>query len=115
MLRKILTTSFTALFFSDERLILIKNIRNIDNNILNLKDSRFSEVSLFGNSSFNNTKNIYFKNTTVEYVVSSKRFKVPLFDSFFIYSCMAVLCTSYYFHFFFIFFKGFFFSLGYFL
>ena len=42
--------------FSDERLILINNIRNIDNNILNLNDSRFSEVLLFGNSSFNNTK-----------------------------------------------------------
>ena len=42
--------------FSDERLIFIKNIWNINNNILNLNDSRFSEVLLFGNSSFNNTK-----------------------------------------------------------
>ena len=33
--------------FSDERLILINNIWNIDNNILNLNDSRFSEMLFF--------------------------------------------------------------------
>ena len=67
--------------FSDERLILINNIRNIDNNILNLNDSRFSEVLLFGNSSFSNTKNTSILNTTIEYIVSSKRFEVHLFYS----------------------------------
>ena len=68
--------------FSDERLILINNIWNIDNNILNLNDSRFSEVLLFDNSSFNNRKNTFILNTTIEYIVSSRRFEVPLFDSF---------------------------------
>ena len=66
--------------FSDERLILISNIRNIDNNILNLNDSRFSEVLLFGNSSFNNTKYTSILNTAIEYIVPSKRFEVSLFD-----------------------------------
>ena len=61
--------------FSDEILILI-------NNILSLNDSRFSEVLLFGNSSFNNTKNTSILNTTIKYIVSSKRSEVPLFDSF---------------------------------
>ena len=82
MLRQLLITSFTALFFSDESLILINNIRNIENNIFNLNDSRFSEVLLFGNSSFDNTKNTFILNTTVEYIVSSKRYEVPLYDSF---------------------------------
>ena len=68
--------------FSDERLILINNIRNIDNNILNLNDSRFSKVLLFGNSSFNNSKNTFILNTTIEYIVSSKKFEVALFDCF---------------------------------
>ena len=68
--------------FSDERLILINNIRNIDSNILNLNDSKFSEVLLFGKSSFNNSKNTFIINTTIEYIASSKRFEVPLFDSF---------------------------------
>ena len=88
--------------FSDERLILINNIRNIDNNILNLNDSRFSEVLLFGNSSFNNTKNTSILNTTIKYIVSSKRSEVPLFDSSW-HSCMAVWFTSYYFYSFFFF------------
>ena len=47
--------------FSDERLILINNVRNIDSNILNLNYSRFAEVLLFDNSSFNNARDIYFK------------------------------------------------------
>ena len=90
----------TCPLFSDERLILKNNIWNIDNNILNLNDSRFSEVLLFGNSTFSNTKNTTILNTTIEYIVSSKRFEVPLFDSSW-YSCMAVLFTSYYFYSFF--------------
>ena len=45
--------------FSGERLIRTNNIQNIDNNILNLISSRFSEVLLlFGNSSFNDTKTL---------------------------------------------------------
>ena len=84
--------------FSDGRLILIDNIRNMGNNILNLIDSRFLEVLLFGNSSFSNTKNTSILNTTIKHILSSKRFEVPLFDSFW-YSCMAALCTSYYFRF----------------
>ena len=42
--------------FSDDRLVLINNIWNIDNNISNLNDSSFSEVFIFGKSSVNNTK-----------------------------------------------------------
>ena len=92
------TTHYILRFplFSDESLILIDNIRNMDNNILNLIDSRFLEVLLFGNFSFNNTKNTSILNTTIEHIVSFKRFEVPLFDSF-LCSCMAVLFTSYYF------------------
>ena len=62
--------------FSDERLILINNIWNIGSSILNLNDSRFSDVLLFGNSSFKNSKNTFIINTKIEYNVSSKRFEV---------------------------------------
>ena len=67
---------------SDESFILIINTQNTDNNVLNLNDSRFSEVLLFGNSSFNNTKNTFTLNTTIEYITSLKRLEVPLFYSF---------------------------------
>ena len=87
--------------FSDESLILIINTQNTDNNILNLNDSRLSEVLLFGNSSFNNTKNTFTLNTTIEYITSLKRLEVPLFYSFW-YWCMAALFTSYYYHYYYI-------------
>ena len=73
---------FHCPLFSDQRLIFIRNILNIDNNILNLNDSRFSEVLLLGNSSFNNSESTFILNKTIEYIVSSKRSEVPLFDSF---------------------------------
>ena len=79
------TTTHCLLYcplFPDERLILINNIRTIGNNILNLNYYRFSEVLLFGNSSFNNTKNTSIRNTTIENIVSFKRFDVPLFGCF---------------------------------
>ena len=98
--------NFVLRLVADERLILINNIRNIDNNILNLNDSGILGVLLFGNSSFNNTKNTYILNTTIEYIVSSKRFEVPLFHSS-RHSCMAVLFTSYYFYSFFFLFLSF--------
>ena len=66
---------------SDERLIFVNNIWNIENNLLNLHYSRFSKVLLFGNFSLNNKKNKFILNTTIEYIVSSKRFDLPLFDS----------------------------------
>ena len=67
--------------FSHERLILINNIRNIKNYILDLNESRFSVVPLSGNCSFNNTKNTFILNTTIEYIVSSKIFDVPFINS----------------------------------
>ena len=67
--------------FSDESLFLINRIRNIGNNILNLNYSRFSDVLLFGNSSFNNTNNASILNTTIEYIVLSRRFEVAFFYS----------------------------------
>ena len=72
---------FHCPLFSDERFILVNNKRNINSSILNLNDFRFPKVLLFGNSSFKNTKNTSVLNITMEYIVSSKRFDVPLLDS----------------------------------
>ena len=64
--------------FSDERLIFFNNIRSIDENVLSGSDSRISETLLFGISSFSNTKNTSILNTTIDYILSTKRFDVPL-------------------------------------
>ena len=82
MLRQLLTTSFTALFFL---------MKGWFYNFINLNGSRFSEVLLFGNSSFNNTKNTSILNTTVEYIVSSKRFKVLFLIRLDAHACLFYL------------------------
>ena len=64
--------------FSDERSIFFNNIRRIDENILSDSDPKISDTLLFGNSSFNDTKNTSILNTTIDYILSTKRFDVPL-------------------------------------
>ena len=64
--------------FSDERSIFLNNLRSIDENVLSGSDTRISETLLFGISSFNNKKYISILNTTIDYILSTKRFDVPL-------------------------------------
>ena len=64
--------------FSDERSIFFNNFRSIDENVLSGSDSRISETLLFGISSFNDTKNTSILNTTIHYILSTKRFNAPL-------------------------------------
>ena len=68
-------------FSSDGRSIFINNIRSISNNILDLNNSKSSEVLSFGNSPMSNTKNAGILNTTIEYIVSSKIFDAPFINS----------------------------------
>ena len=63
---------------SDERSIFFHNIRSIDENVLSGSDPRISETLLFGISSFNDTKNTSILNTIIGYILSTKRFDVPL-------------------------------------
>ena len=64
--------------FSDERSIFFNNIRRIDENVLSDSDPKISDTLLFGISSFNDTKNTSILNTTIDYILSTKRFDVPL-------------------------------------
>ena len=65
-------------FFSVERSIFFNNIQSIDENALSGSDPRVSERLLFCISSFNDTKNTSVLNTTIDYILSTKRFDVPL-------------------------------------
>ena len=67
--------------YSEERLALLNTIRNIDMPILQLSDSKFTSVLLFGDSSFNNNKNTFILDATIDYIISTRRFEVPLFSS----------------------------------
>ena len=64
--------------FLDERSIFFNNIWSIDENVLSGSDPRIFEMLLFGISSFNDAKNISILNTTIDCILSNKRFDVPL-------------------------------------
>ena len=57
---------------------------SIGEKFLSGSDSRISETLLFGISSFNDTKNTSFLNTTIDYILSTKRFDVPFTNFWFV-------------------------------
>ena len=76
--------------FSDERSIFLNNLRSIDENVLSGSDSGISETVLFGIFSFNDTKNTSILNTTIDYILSTKRFDVPLTNFLFVLKHLCI-------------------------
>ena len=75
---------------SDERSIFHNNIRSTNENFLSGSDSRISETLLFGISSFNNTKNTSILNTTIDYILSTKRSDVSITNFYFILNHLCI-------------------------
>ena len=67
--------------YSKERLALLNAIKNIDMSILQQSDSKFTSVLLFGDISFENNKNTFILDATIDYIISTGRFDEPLFNS----------------------------------
>ena len=67
--------------YSGERLALLNTIKNIDMSILQLRDSKFTSILLFGDTSFNNNKNIFILDATIDYIILTGIFDVTLFSS----------------------------------
>ena len=64
--------------YASERLTFLNNIRNIDSNILSENDLKVTETLLYGDRSYNNTKNTLIMNATMDFLFASKRFDVQL-------------------------------------
>ena len=77
-MRLLFITSLIAQFFQMKDQFFFNNIRSIDENVLSGSDPKISDTLLFGISSFNDTKNTSILNTTIDYILSTKRFDVPL-------------------------------------
>ena len=60
--------------YLNERITLLNNLQNVEENILDRNYSQCSEILLFSDSSFNDTKNT----ATIQYIFDSKRFDVPV-------------------------------------
>ena len=84
--------------FSDERSIFFNNIRSIDENVLSGTDPKISETLLFGISSFNDAKNTSILNTTIDYIVSTKRLDVPLTNFWFVLKHLCIENMSFKFY-----------------
>ena len=61
--------------FDAERNNLLKNIRQIAPSTLNLKYSQITHVLLYGDSSLKNETNTEILNSTMNYILSTKRFE----------------------------------------
>ena len=66
--------------YSEEWLVLLNTMRNTDMFILQLSDSKFTTVLLFGDTIGNN-KNTFILNVTIDYIISTGKFDVGLFSS----------------------------------
>ena len=82
------TSSHSLLHYSnyseellEELLALLNTIRNIDMSILQLSYSKFTSVLIFDHTSFDNNKNTFILDATIDYIISTGRFDVPLFSS----------------------------------
>ena len=49
--------------------------------ILQQSDSKFTSVLLFGDTSFNNNKNTFILDDTIDYIILTGRFDEPLFNN----------------------------------
>ena len=61
--------------FDAERTTLLNNIRQIAPSILNLNHSQITHVLLYGDSSLKNETNPEILNSTMDYILSTKRFE----------------------------------------
>ena len=64
--------------YLNERMTLLTNLQNVEENILDRNYSRISEIHLYGDSSFNDVKNTSILNSTIQYIFGTKRFDVAL-------------------------------------
>ena len=67
--------------FSNERLTLFDKLESIDENIFSKDDSNISKVLPFGDDSFNDTKITSVLTASIEYILSTKRFDIPLYQN----------------------------------
>ena len=56
-------------------------MKNINMSILQQSESKFTSVLLFDDTSFDNNKNTFILDATICYIISTRRFDEPLFNS----------------------------------
>ena len=67
--------------FTNERSNLFSTLRNLWSKLFENSDSLLTNFQLFGTETLNTTQNAAIPNATMEFLLSTKRFQVPLFIS----------------------------------
>ena len=62
------------------RQTLFQKIRNIDDNILSQSETQLTQTLLYGNQSYYPSINRLIINSTIEYIISTERFKCSIFN-----------------------------------
>ena len=68
--------------YLEKQLTLLNTIKNINMPILQQNDLKFTNALLFGDTSFNNSKNTFIFDATIDYIISTRRFDEPLLNRF---------------------------------
>ena len=71
--------------YLDQSRTLFDNVENIGENIHDKNDFHISEMLLFGAFSNNDASNTCILNATIQYILASKRFDVPLIKHVLLY------------------------------
>ena len=62
------------------RQTLFQKIRNIDDSILSQSETQLTQTLLYGNQNYHSSVNKLIIISTIEYLISTERFKCSLFD-----------------------------------
>ena len=71
---------FYCPIYNNDRSFLLSTIRNIDCKLLEITDSSLTQTSLYGNPSFDFITNSLILNATIDFILSTERFKKALFE-----------------------------------
>ena len=66
--------------FLNERQVLMNKIRDIDSSLIDQNENFLCYAPLFGKKNMNDSENIHILKTTIEYILSTGRFNIPLFE-----------------------------------
>ena len=75
-----LTESTDCPTYITKRRTLMNTVENIDNNLLDFSEPVLIKTVLFDSNSFDTNANTNVLDTTIEYVLSTKRLEEPLFQ-----------------------------------
>ena len=66
--------------FLKEKHVLMNKIRDIDSSLIDQNENSLCYTLIFGKENMNDCDNAHILNSTIEYILSTERFNVPLFE-----------------------------------